>query len=222
VFFGSFGAPGSLSDCADTGIMLQFFNFQSPFQLAVNGSTLYITNANVGGGVTTCAIGTGGALSNCAESVLEGATMGASGIAVSSSFAYVGVSATTVDECAIGSIGSPTVVCPPAGPPTGGGFFGVGGISLANGYAYIANEVDETVSVCSVGSTGSLSQCAMSPIASGFAPSSVAVNGGQAYVDDSNNKNMYLCSVGNLGALGGCVISNGGTTFSGAIQIAIH
>ena len=218
VFLCSVGADGSLSDCADTGIMAQFFNFQSPFQLAVNGSTLYITNANVGGGVTTCAIGAGGALSNCAESVPVGASMGASGIAVSSSFAYVGVGPSTVDECAIGSIGGPTVVC----PPTGVGFSGVDGISLANGYAYIANEVGGSVSVCSVGSTGSLSPCAISPIAPGVMPVSVAVNGGQAYVNDSNNDNMYLCSVGNLGALGGCVISNGATTFSGAIQIAIH
>jgi DNA-binding beta-propeller fold protein YncE len=143
--------------------------------------------------------------------------MGASGIAVSSSFAYVGVGASTVDECAIGSMGG-VIVC----PSTGGGFLGVDGISLANGYAYIANEVGGTVSVCSVGGTGSLSACAISPIAPGIGPSSVAVNGGRAYVNDSNNNNMYLCSVGNLGALGKCVISNGSTTFSGAIQIAIH
>ena len=195
----------------------RLFNFQSPFQLAVNGSTLYITNATNDGGVTTCAIGTGGALPICAESVPAGALMGASGIAVSSSFAYVGVGPITVDECAIGSTGSITVCA-----LTGGGFLGVDGISLANGYAYIANEVGASVSVCSVSSTGSLSPCAISPIAPGAGPSSVAVNGGQAYVNDSHNNNMYLCSVGNLGALEECVISNGGTTFSGAIQIAIH
>jgi hypothetical protein len=211
------GTDGSLSSCADTGILVQLPNFQSPYQLAVNGSTLYITNANSGGGVTTCAIGTGGALSNCAESVPEGAGMGTSGIAVSSSFAYVGVGTSTVDECAIGSMGSLTVC-----PPTGAGFSGVDGISLANGYAYIANEIGGSVSVCSVGSGGSLSPCATSAIAPGVMPSSVAVNGGQAYVYDSNNNNMYLCSVGNLGALGSCMISNGGTAFSGAIQIAIH
>jgi hypothetical protein len=212
VYVCTVGADGSLSNCANTNI-----GPQSPFQLAVNGSTLYITNANIGGGVTTCAIGTGGALSNCSESVPAGAGMGASGIAVSSSFAYVGVGASTVDECAIGSMGG-VIVC----PSTGGGFLGVDGISLANGYAYIANEVGGTVSVCSVGGTGSLSACAISPIAPGIGPSSVAVNGGRAYVNDSNNNNMYLCSVGNLGALGKCVISNGSTTFSGAIQIAIH
>jgi len=98
----------------------------------------------------------------------------------------------------------------------------VDGISLANGYAYIANEIGGSVSVCSVGSGGSLSPCATSAIAPGVMPSSVAVNGGQAYVYDSNNNNMYLCLVGNLGALGSCMISNGGTAFSGAIQIAIH
>jgi hypothetical protein len=213
VYVCSVGADGSLADCTNTGIILQLPNFQSPFQLAVNGSTLYITNANSGGGVTTCAIGTGGALSNCAES----AGMGNSGIAVNSNYAYVGVGASTVDECAVGPMGSLTGCT-----PTGTGFSDVDGISLANGYAYIANQSSGTVSVCSVSSGGSLAPCANSTFAPGIEPSSVAVNGGQAYVNDSNNNNMYLCSVGNLGALGGCVISNGGTTFIGAIQIAIH
>jgi hypothetical protein len=208
-------ADGSLSSCADTHIILQFPNFQSPFQLAVNGSTLYITNGESGDGVTTCAIGTGGALSNCAEAPAS-AGMDTSGIAVSSSYAYVGVGASTVDECTVGPMGSLTDCT-----PTGSGFLGVDGISLENGYAYIANQSSGTVSVCSVGS-GSLSQCATSAIAPGVMPNSVAVNGGQAYVYDSNNNNMYLCLVGNLGALGSCMISNGGTTFSNAIQIAIH
>jgi hypothetical protein len=222
VYVCSVGADGSLSGCADTEIIVQVPNFQSPFQLAVNGSTLYITNANSGDGVTTCAIGTGGALSNCAQAP-ESAGMVTSGIAVSSNYAYIGVGAGTVDECAVGSMGSLTGCT-----STGSGFSGVDGISLANGYAYIANQSSGTVSVCSVGSGsgsgsgGSLVPCANSTIASGIAPSSVAVNGGQAYVYDSNNNNMYLCSVGNSGALGSCMVSNGGTAFSNAIQIAIH
>jgi hypothetical protein len=213
-------AEGSLSLCADTLIIVQSPNFQSPFQLAVNGSTLYITNGESGDGVTTCAIGTGGALSNCAEAP-ESAGVDTSGIAVSSSYVYVGVGASTVDECTVGSMGGLTHCT-----STGSGFSGVDGMSLANGYAYITNQSNGTVSVCSLGGGGSLSPCAPSTIASGIlagiAPSSVAVNGGQAYVYDSNNNNMYLCSVGNSGALEHCGVSNGGTVFSNAIQIAIH
>jgi hypothetical protein len=216
VYVCTVGADGSLSSCTSTG-----GPFQSPFQLAVNGSTLYVTSASGTGGLTICAIGSGGILSNCAESTAENAGMGTSGIAVSSSYAYVGVGASTVDKCAVGSMGSLTGCT-----PTGAGFTDVDGISLANGYAYIANQSSGTVSVCSVGSGGSLVPCAISTIASGIppgiAPSSVAVNGGQAYVYDSNNNNMYLCSVGNSGALGSCMVSNGGTAFSNAIQIAIH
>ena len=156
--------------------------------------------------------------------------MDTAGIAVNSNYAYVGVGASTVDECAVGPMGSLTDCA-----PTGAGFLGVDGISLANGYAYIANQgsgtVSGSVSVCPVGSGGSLSPCVPSTIAPGVTPISVAVNGAQAYVndsvidsaDDSVSNNIYLCSVGPGGALGGsCMVSNGGTTFIGAIQIAIH
>ena len=220
VYVCTVGADGSLSGCASTG-----GPFQSPFQLAVNGSTLYVTSANPTGGLTICAIGSGGALSNCAQSTAESAGMGTSGIAVSSSYAYVGVGESTVDECTVGPMGSLTDCT-----STGAGFLGVDGISLANGYAYIANQgsgtVSGTVSVCPVGSGGSLSPCVPSTIAPGVTPISVAVNGAQAYVNDSVNdsisNNIYLCSVGAGGALGRCMISNGGTNFSDAIQIAIH
>ena len=212
-------AAGDLSSCNPGAA------FANPFYLAVNGSTLYVTSANPTGGLTICTIGSGGGLSNCAESTAESAGMGTSGIAVSSSYAYVGVGPSTVDGCAVGSTGSLTECT-----STGAGFSGVDGISLANGYVYIANQSSGTVSVCSVGSGGSLSPCTPSSIAPGVSPVSVAVNGAQAYVNDSVidaanesiSNNIYLCSVGPGGALGNCVVSNGGSAFIGAIQIAIH
>jgi 6-phosphogluconolactonase (cycloisomerase 2 family) len=190
-------------------------NFQSPWQLAVNGNTLYATTANTSsGGVTTCTIGSGGALSNCAES----AGSGTAGIAVNSSYAYVGVGPNAVDVCTVGALGALTGCV-----GTGSTFSGLDGISLANGYAYVANQSAGTVSVCQANSDGSLAPCAVSTIGTGVVvPTSVAINGAQAYVNDLNG-NIYLCSVSTSGgALQNCAVSNGGTAFNFGIQIAIH
>lgn len=208
VYVCNVGSDGSLSTCVSTGGA-----FQYPWQLAITGNTLYATSAYPSGGVTTCTIGSGGALSSCAES----AGLGTAGIAVNSSFAYVGVGTGTIDVC---PISAPLTGCITETDST---FAGLDGISLANGYVYVANQNSDTVSVCSVNDDGSLAPCAVSTIAPGVTPTSVAINGAQAYVDDSNsNGNIYLCSVGTGGALGNCAVSNGGTAFSYGVQIAIH
>jgi hypothetical protein len=203
------GLDGSLSGCVITGS-----NFELPWQLAVSGSTLYATNADGTGGVTTCTVNGDGSLSACTES----SGTGTLGVAASSGFAYIGVDAHTVDVCMIGAFGALSG-CNPTG-----GVFNVfdGGIYLSGGYAYVANEGDGSVSVCSISSTdGTLSACTESPV--GGEPTSVAILGAHAYVDDSSSSgNIYLCTVGTAGALTSCAISNGGATFSTGIQIAIH
>jgi DNA-binding beta-propeller fold protein YncE len=90
---------------------------------------------------------------------------------------------------------------------------------LAGGYAYIANQGNGTISVCTINPDGSLSGCALSSV--GSAPTDVVINGSQAYVDDASG-NVYLCAVGAAGALTNCVVSNGGASFNLGIQIAIH
>ncbi|MGB6308518.1 MAG: hypothetical protein WBF89_12025 [Steroidobacteraceae bacterium] len=202
----SVGTDGSLSLCTSTGS-----NFQYPWQLAVSGNTLYATNAYMTGGVTTCSIGAGGALSGCTQST---GGSGTAGIAVNSTYAYVGVSASVVDGCTA-SAGGLTGCA-----QTGSGFSALDGISLANGYAYVANQSSGSVTVCT-DNAGSLSLCTASSIAAGSEPTSVAVNGSQAYVNDLNG-NIYLCAVGTGGALASCAVSNGGTAFGYGIQIAIH
>ena len=107
-------------------------------------------------------------------------------------------------------------------PDTDATFLGLDGISLANGYVYVANQTGGTVSVCPANVDGSLAPCAVSSLPSGVAPSSVAINGAQAYVDDNANGNIYLCTVATGGALQNCVVSNGGTAFNSGFQIAIH
>src|SRR6202035_3727279 len=102
-------------------------------------NTLYATNANYMSGVTTCAINVDGTLSGCTPS----SGTGTAGIATSSGYAYIGVAANTVDVCAIGVAGSLSSCT-----GTGSGFGGLDGITLAGGYAYIANPSAGNVSVC--------------------------------------------------------------------------
>ena len=184
--------------------------FQAPWNLAVNGNTLYAANA--GGGVTACTIGVAGMLSGCNTSSGGGTT----GIAVSANFAYVSVSASEVDACAIGLPG----IAPTSCVPTGGTFLSTGGIALAGGYAYIANTAVGTVSGCLINANGTLSCGPPSPV--GTNPIDVAINGNLAYVDDTLNDDIYLCSVGTGGLLTGCTVPAGSATFNGPVQIAIH
>jgi hypothetical protein len=205
VFLCAVGADGSLSGCAATGS-----GFQQPWQLAINGSTLYATNLSSSGGVTTCTIALDGTLSGCTQS--SGGS-GTSGIATGASYAYVGTGPATVDACAISVSGLSGCTA------AGGTFSNADGISLANGYAYIANQGNGTVSVCSVDANGLFSACTASSV--GSQPMDVVFSGNYAYVDDAGG-NIYLCSVGTGGALSGCIVSDGGSTFPLSAQIAIH
>jgi len=208
VYLCSVGLDGSLSGCASTGS-----GFSAPWQLAINGTTLYATNADPTGGVTTCSINGDGSLSACIESLGSGT----SGIAAGSSYVYIGAGVNTVDVCAIGVSGS-LYGC----APTGTGFSGVDGISLSGSYAYIANQGNGTTSVCSIDTDGSLSGCVAS--ITGVSPTDVVIKGNQAYVNDAiaPSGNIYLCSVGPVGVLTGCMIYNGGTSFNYGVQIAVH
>jgi hypothetical protein len=203
------GSDGSLSACAATGS-----NFQNPVQLAIGGSTLYASNGT--GGVTICAIGGAGTLSNCAQSSVNGST----GLAVSSSYAYIGAAATVVDICPIAPSGSLSGTCTTTG--VNAAFSYPNGIALSAGYAYIAGleNTNGAVNVCTINPDGSLSGCTASLV--GTQPTDVAINGSQAYVDDESG-NIYLCAVGAAGALTGCVVPTGGSGFNPQmVQIAVH
>jgi hypothetical protein len=201
-------SDGSLSVCAPTGS-----NFQNPWQLAVNGNTLYATDYSLPNGVTTCAIAVDGTLFGCSASAGSGTT----GIAIGSSYAYLGAGANSVDVCTVGVTGALSGCT-----GTGSGFTGVDGIAIAGGYVYVANQGNGTVSVCSANPDGSLSPCVASGVGTAIGPADVAFLGNQAFVDDLSG-NIYLCAVGPAGALTNCLVPNGGAGFSTqAIQIAIH
>jgi hypothetical protein len=207
------GLDGSLSGCVSTGS-----NFQNPLQLAIGGNMLYASNANSTSGVTTCSIGVNGFLASCNQSPGAGTTAIALNSGSGPSYAYVGVGPNNVEVCAIGGSGGLTNC---AG--TGAGFSNVDGISVAGGYAYVANQGNGSngfVSVCSINPDGSLSNsCATYNI--GAMPTDVVIKGGQAYVNDASG-NIYLCSVSAGGALTNCTVSNGNATFSYGVQIAVH
>jgi hypothetical protein len=95
---------------------------------------------------------------------------------------------------------------------------GVDGITVSGSHAYIANQNNGTVSVCSIGANGGLSGCAAYPL--GTQPTDVVVSGSRAYIDDASGY-IYLCAVGVAGDLTTCT-TNVGITFSFGIQIAIH
>jgi hypothetical protein len=207
------GSDGSLSACAPAGT-----SFQYPVQLAINGNTLYATNA--AGGITTCAIAGTGALSGCTEAAGSGTV----GIAANSTNAYIGVSSTTIDACAISVTGTLSATCTSVGPGNGfdAGFSTPDGITLSGGYAYIASleNGNGSVNVCAVNPDGSLSGCTPSLV--GTQPADVAINGNEAFVDDASG-NIYLCAIGPSGSLGSCVVATGGSNFStGMLQIVVH
>jgi hypothetical protein len=202
-------ANGDFPACTNSGGT----GFQAPWNLAVNGNTLYAANA--GGGVTACTIGVAGMLSACNT----GSGGGTVGIAVSADFAYISVGASEVDVCSIGLPGTLPTNC----VSTGGPFSNPGGIALAGGYAYIANTATGagTISGCLINAGGTLSCGPTSPV--GTNPIDIAINGSLAYVDDFVNGEIYLCPVGTLGALmPPCTVPAGSATFSGPVQIAIH
>jgi hypothetical protein len=206
VYLCNVGLDGTLSGCAPAGSY-----FQTPWQLAVAGNTLFATNLT--GGVTTCAINGDGTLSTCTQSPGT-----AAGVAASSGYAYIGVGSTTVDVCAIGVSGILSGCT-----STGSGFVGLDGITVSGGYAYVANENAGTVSGCSINTDGSLSSCtAYNVLGVGAAPTDVVINGNQAYVNDASSGSVYLCSIGAGGALANCAVANAGSSFNFGIQIAIH
>jgi hypothetical protein len=202
---------GTLSNCTPTGS-----SFNQPWQLAVEGATLYATNSVNTGGVTTCAIAIDGTLSGCTATT----GTGTAGIAVGASFGYVGVGAATVDVCAVSAQGVLSACA-----ATGNGFSGLDGISLSGGHAYVANTAGGNVSVCAVSPVdGTLSACTTSTGTLGVEPADVALNGSHAYVSNLVSDDFYVCAVGNTGALLSCALSNPFTPDPSppANQVAVH
>jgi hypothetical protein len=218
-------ADGSFSSCAATG---NGFNFQQPFELAISGNTLYVTDDVTGswGGVVTCNINGDGTLSGC---ILQaGASNGTSGVAVGSGYAYTSKAAatSTVDVCTVN--GASLSGCVSTGTATTFGY--VYSISLSGGYAYLPNFGGSTVNACAINPVdGTFSSCTaydVSDVSMNIysAPMDIVFNGSQAYVDDDLSGNVYLCTVGAAGALTNCAIpaADSGLNFSSGAQMAIH
>lgn len=206
---------GSLSNCSNTSATTGYVFF-NPWALAVQGNYLYVTASYTPGShLSYCLMGGDGSLSGCTTT---SGLVGTVGIAIDASHAYLSTFSGNVNVCTVNPNGSLTACA-----TTGSGFNSPDGITLSGGYAYVANNGNNTVSVCAInGTTGALSACTASSIGSA-APDDVAINGSYAYVSDRNGYNIYVCTVsGTNGTLSGCTISDGGASFHWPEQIAIH
>ena len=214
-------ADGSLASCT---VYSSFPANWQPWALTVataaNGNTyLYATDENsLYGSVQQCLLASDGSISSCTQTA--SGIVFASGIAISGGYVYLGTLSGTyvVDECNYNSDGSISGCA-----LTGSGFSNPSFITINDGYVYVVNESANTVSVCTVGTNGSLTSCPTSPLPAGtYDANSVVFNGSQAYVDD-NNGNLWLCSVDSAsGALTGCAQGKGSNSFSTSQQLAIH
>jgi len=144
------GIDGSLSSCASEG-----GNFQNPLQLAINGQHAVRDKCESHG---WCPPRVPSASTGHCPFAPKVQDSGPRGIAANASFAYVSVDPTTVDVCAIGASGG-LANCASAG----GIFSGAYGITLSGGYAYIANQGNGTVSVCSINPVGTFLPLAQHP-----------------------------------------------------------
>ena len=88
---------------------------------------------------------------------------------------------------------------------------GAFGFAIENGFAYIANQFSNTVSVCSVNPvTGALSGCGYTGIGFGN-PKGIAIRNGFAYVTNQSGSNVISCIVdSNTGVLSSCNITGNG------------
>jgi len=103
---------------------------------------------------------------------------------------------------------------------TGSGFNAPEDLVIANGFAFVTNTNNNTVSTCTVdSSTGALSNCSSSTVGAGGM--GIAIRGSQIYVSTRSN-GVYVCDIGVSGALSSCVNTNGGSSFGLLVQMAIH
>jgi|GEM_PF-2529077 len=107
---------------------------------------------------------------------------------------------------------------------TGNGFANPNGVAVNNGYAYINNISNNSVSLCSVNPVlGSLSGCITTASGTPFAaPSQLVINNGFAFIDNIGNNTVVVCNVNpSTGALSACRDSGVGSIFNGPSGLAI-
>jgi hypothetical protein len=203
VFVCTFDPDGSLSNCTNSGPTLT--EVQS---VVTNGDYLFVAAPP---GVSSCAIGALGLLSNCTA---PGSIPEAYGLALSGSNLYVttfGYSASWLCKIAAdGSVNNCAV--------TGGSAMqAAAGIRVAGGFSYAA--VGSTlgtagITTCVINATdGTLSGCVNYPVATATLGMDVAVEGTDAYLlaSDASGADIFHCTLNvNSGAISACTVSDGG------------
>jgi len=172
-------------------------------EMAITGSTAYITRFEVGGGgVLACSINDDNELVDCADP-LSDPIADPTGIAISGSTVFINsfIGSGTVTGCQIAE----NSVNPQSCTVTTGFNF-PNGIAIIGSTAFVANEQGGTVSACAIDGT-SLVDCTTA--ADIFTrPAGIAFSGATAYVTDVavDNNAVYVCTVDGT-SLVGCVDS---------------
>ena len=187
-----------------------------PSELTVDGSYLYVYNANTYNTTSSCQIVSGDSLSACvdANSSFDGANY--AGFTVGGGYAYID-RLNGIWQCSV--VGDGTInSC--AGPSTLSNVSNYGALSIFGGYLFNI-DANGVVDSCAIGNNGAVSTCTSSTLASASFPEyasvgGIAVQGSNAYaVEQWSNSNtnssagtgVYLCSV-SAGVVSGCTLQN--------------
>lgn len=198
---------GIMTDCADSS----FFGTFPAVGLASSNGYVYATSDTDPAKMRFCKINqTTGNFSSCATPSNIGSLNGPYGILINSGVAYItNYNSNTISKCTISSSNGDFSACSNAGAtsinvPTG--------IAMNGNFAYISNSLPtDSITVCSVNSSGNLSGCAASTAAAGLLlnPSSLAVNNNFLYVANigiaDSNPSVTKCAISATnGQLTGC------------------
>jgi 6-phosphogluconolactonase (cycloisomerase 2 family) len=98
---------------------------------------------------------------------------------------------------------------------------GAFGFAIENGFAYIANQFSNTVSVCKVNPvTGALSGCGYTGIGFG-SPKGIAIRNGFAYITNQSSGDVISCVANSsTGLLTSCNVTGNG--FNNPVGIATN
>ncbi|MCD6046438.1 MAG: hypothetical protein K0S08_85 [Gammaproteobacteria bacterium] len=221
---------GTLSNCITTGPSLKAGSLGNAFN---NGYSYFSNNKSTSPtsfNVSSCSMdpSSSGTLNtsctNNSFSLSSGYTL--KGIAISGIYAYIINGSSTTDSgqlevCNISSTDGSLSNCTTA---VSSGFNDPRSITINNGYAYITNNADNTISTCTV-SGSTVSNCSSSnPSSKANAPRGITTYDGYLYfINSSSNASGQVasCPINNDGTLGSCSLS-GPTSTAGYQGITIY
>jgi hypothetical protein len=209
----SIGAAGTLSGCVETGPS----DLQSPYGLAVHGSTLYIGDSG-SPRIQKCEIQPNGLLGACTDAQFPDALSSAvEDLRIVGTTAYVlSYNENRVSRCDVIADGSFSN-CADADVPA---LVSPEGIAINGNHLYVANNSAGNVVRCLIdGANGSLTDCVDSGALGLGDPTQVVIRGSSAYISDFDGAvGLTRCTIASDGLLTDCESTPGSTLYSIAIR----